>query len=82
MRGLSDDSRQPPMGQLRELAPRKLQYFTEIDYEQHMALIATDARRTRGRNRRGPLPCRPATKPASSLWWSMMPAWPPAWPAC
>jgi acetyltransferase len=42
VRGLSDDSRYNRfMGQLRELAPRKLQYFTDIDYEQHMALIAT-----------------------------------------
>lgn len=42
VRGLSEDSRYNRfMGQLRELAPRKLQYFTEIDYDQHMALIAT-----------------------------------------
>jgi len=42
VRGLSEDSRYYRfMGQLRELAPRKLQYFTEIDYDQHMALIAT-----------------------------------------
>ncbi len=45
VRGLSDDSRYNRfMGQLRELAPRKLQYLTEIDYERHMALIATVAR--------------------------------------
>jgi len=42
VRGLSDDSRYNRfMGQLRELAPRKLQYLTTIDYDQHMALIAT-----------------------------------------
>lgn len=42
VRGLSDDSRYNRfMGQLRELTPRKLQYLTRIDYEQHMALIAT-----------------------------------------
>lgn len=42
VRGLSEDSRYNRfMGQLRELAPRKLQYLTEIDYERHMALIAT-----------------------------------------
>jgi acetyltransferase len=42
VRGLSDDSRYNRfMGQLRELAPRKLQYLTEIDYDRHMALIAT-----------------------------------------
>lgn len=42
VRGLSDDSRYNRfMGQLRELAPRKLQYMTAIDYDQHMALIAT-----------------------------------------
>jgi acetyltransferase len=42
VRGLSDDSRYNRfMGQFRELAPRKLQYLTTIDYDQHMALIAT-----------------------------------------
>lgn len=42
VRGLSEDSRYNRfMGQLRELAPRKLQYLTEIDYDRHMALIAT-----------------------------------------
>lgn len=42
VRGLSDDSRYYRfMGQLRELAPRKLQYLTTIDYDRHMALIAT-----------------------------------------
>ena len=42
VRGLSDDSRYNRfMGQLRELAPRKLQYLTTIDYDRHMALIAT-----------------------------------------
>lgn len=45
VRGLSDDSRYNRfMGQLRELAPRKLQYMTTIDYDQHMALIATVVR--------------------------------------
>lgn len=48
VRGLSDDSRYNRfMGQLRELAPRKLEYFTEIDYDQHMALIATVVREGR-----------------------------------
>ena len=42
VRGLSEDSRYNRfMGQLRELAPRKLRYLTTIDYDQHMALIAT-----------------------------------------
>jgi len=42
VRGLSEDSRYNRfMGQLRELTPRKLQYLTTIDYDQHMALIAT-----------------------------------------
>lgn len=42
VRGLSEDSRYNRfMGQLRELSPRKLQYLTTIDYDQHMALIAT-----------------------------------------
>lgn len=41
-RSLSDDSRYYRfMGQLRELGPRKLRYFTRIDYHDHMALIAT-----------------------------------------
>lgn len=42
VRGLSEDSRYNRfMGQLRELAPRKLEYLTTIDYDRHMALIAT-----------------------------------------
>lgn len=45
VRGLSEDSRYNRfMGQLRELAPRKLEYLTQIDYDQHMALIATVVR--------------------------------------
>jgi len=45
VRGLSDDSRYNRfMGQLRELSPRKLQYMTTIDYDLHMALIATAMR--------------------------------------
>jgi acetyltransferase len=45
VRGLSDDSRYNRfMGQLRELAPRKLEYLTTIDYDEHMALIATVTR--------------------------------------
>lgn len=41
IRGLSSESRHYRfMEQLRELSPRKLQYFTEIDYDHHMALIA------------------------------------------
>lgn len=48
VRGLSEDSRYNRfMGQLRELAPRKLQYLTQIDYDQHMALIATVQREGR-----------------------------------
>lgn len=48
VRGLSDDSRYNRfMGQLRELAPRKLHYMTTIDYDQHMALIATVQREGR-----------------------------------
>jgi len=29
------------MTSLRELSPKKLKYFTEIDYDQHMAFVAT-----------------------------------------
>jgi acetyltransferase len=29
------------MASLRELSPKKLQYFTEIDYDRHMAFVAT-----------------------------------------
>ena len=32
------------MASLRELTPRKLKYFTEIDYNRHMAFVATIAR--------------------------------------
>lgn len=39
---LSDDSRYYRfMEHLRELSPRKLQYLTAIDYDRHMALVAT-----------------------------------------
>lgn len=42
VRGLSQDSRYYRfMEQMRELSPDKLKYFTEIDYDRHMALIAT-----------------------------------------
>jgi len=42
VRHLSDDSRYFRfMGSVRELAPNKLKYFTEIDYAQHMAFVAT-----------------------------------------
>lgn len=41
VRGLSRESRYYRfMEQLNELSPRKLKYFTEIDYDRHMALIA------------------------------------------
>ncbi|MBI3371342.1 MAG: GNAT family N-acetyltransferase [Betaproteobacteria bacterium] len=44
VRHLSDDSRYNRfMGMLRELPPNKLKRFTEIDYDQHMAFIATIA---------------------------------------
>lgn len=42
VRGLSEDSRYNRfMAQLRELTPRKLEYLTAIDYDRHMAFIAT-----------------------------------------
>jgi len=42
VRHLSDDSRYYRFMQtLRELPPRKLQYLTAIDYDRHMALVAT-----------------------------------------
>jgi GNAT superfamily N-acetyltransferase len=42
VRHLSDDSRYFRfMGSVRELAPKKLRFFTEIDYERHMAFVAT-----------------------------------------
>lgn len=41
VRSLSSESRYYRfMEQLRELSPKKLQYFTEIDYDRHLALIA------------------------------------------
>jgi len=48
VRGLSSDSRYYRfMEQLNELSPRKLKYFTEIDYDRHMALVAVDRREGR-----------------------------------
>jgi GNAT superfamily N-acetyltransferase len=45
VRHLSEDSRYFRfLGSLRELAPKKLRFFTEIDYERHMAFVATIAR--------------------------------------
>ena len=42
VRHLSDDSRYFRfMGSLRELPSKKLRFFTEIDYERHMAFVAT-----------------------------------------
>jgi acetyltransferase len=42
VRHLSDDSRYYRFMQtLRELSPRKLEYMTSIDYDRHMALVAT-----------------------------------------
>ena len=42
VRHLSDDSRYFRfMGSMRELAPKKLKFFTDIDYERHMAFVAT-----------------------------------------
>ena len=42
VRHLSEDSRHSYfMGTLRELPPRKLEYLTHIDYEQHMGFVAT-----------------------------------------
>ena len=44
VRHLSDDSRYNRfMSELRELSPTKLKYFTQIDYDRHMALVATVA---------------------------------------
>ncbi len=41
VRQLSEDSRYFRfLGNLRELAPRKLKYFTDIDYDRHMAFVA------------------------------------------
>jgi GNAT superfamily N-acetyltransferase len=45
MRHLSEDSRYFRfMGSVRELPPKKLKFFTEIDYDRHMAFVATIAR--------------------------------------
>ena len=33
------------MASLRELSPKKLKFFTEIDYDRHMAFVATIMRR-------------------------------------
>ena len=42
VRHLSEDSRYSYfLGMLRELPLHKLEYFTRIDYEQHMAFVAT-----------------------------------------
>lgn len=42
VRHLSDDSRYFRfMGSLRELPAKKLKFFTEIDYDRHMAFVAT-----------------------------------------
>jgi acetyltransferase len=42
VRHLSEDSRYFRfMGSLRELPDKKLRFFTEIDYERHMAFVAT-----------------------------------------
>ena len=42
VRHLSEDSRYFRfMGSLRELPEKKLKYFTEIDYDRHMAFVAT-----------------------------------------
>ena len=39
---LSKDSRHSRfMGSMRELSPRKLEQFTAVDYDRHMALVAT-----------------------------------------
>jgi acetyltransferase len=45
MRHLSEDSRYFRfMGSVRELPAKKLKFFTEIDYERHMAFVATITR--------------------------------------
>jgi GNAT superfamily N-acetyltransferase len=42
VRHLSDDSRYFRfMGSMRELPSKKLKFFTEIDYDRHMAFVAT-----------------------------------------
>jgi len=45
VRHLSDDSRYFRfLGSIRELAPKKLKFFTDIDYQRHMAFVATIVR--------------------------------------
>lgn len=45
VRGLSEESRYNRfMTTISELPPKKLAFFTEVDYQRHMALIATLAR--------------------------------------
>ncbi len=45
VRHLSEDSRYFRfMGHVAELPEKKLKYFTDVDYERHMALVATVAR--------------------------------------
>lgn len=42
VRRLSNESRYKRfMGTLKELSPGKLKYFTDVDYDRHLALIAT-----------------------------------------
>jgi len=42
VRHLSDDSRYFRfMGSVRELTPKKLKFFTDVDYDRHMAFVAT-----------------------------------------
>ena len=42
VRHLSEDSRYFRfMGSVRELLPKKLKFFTDIDYQRHMAFVAT-----------------------------------------
>ncbi len=42
VRHLSEDSRYFRfMASMRELSPKKLKFFTEIDYDRHMAFVAT-----------------------------------------
>ena len=45
VRHLSEDSRYYRfMASMRELSPKKLKFFTEIDYDRHMAFVATISR--------------------------------------
>ena len=45
VRHLSEDSRYYRfMASMRELSPKKLKFFTEIDYDRHMAFVATVVR--------------------------------------